>query len=47
MDKSKLKAYDGQTVTVLQPDENGEVWDYQFLNGAWVKKYLVIDCGEF
>lgn len=41
-----LKAYEGQTVTVLTPDENGIVWDYQFLNGKWVKKDKVTDCGE-
>ena len=42
-----LKAYEGQIVTVLTPEENNIVWDYQFLNGKWNKKNQVIDCGEF
>lgn len=42
-----LKAYEGQIITVLTPDENGIVWDYQFLNGKWEKKNKVTDCGEF
>ena len=44
---TSLKAYEGQTITVLTPDENGIVWEYHFLNGKWEKKYKVIDCGEF
>lgn len=42
-----LKAYEGQTITVLEPDENGVIWEYQFLNGKWNRKYQSIDCGEF
>lgn len=42
-----LKAYEGQIITVLTPDENNIIWDYQFLNGKWNKKNQVIDCGEF
>ena len=41
-----LKAYEGQTVTVMS-DDKGETSDYQFTNGKWVKKYQIIDCGEF
>ena len=44
---SPLKAYEGQIITVLTPDANGVIWDYQFINGKWVKKYQSIDCGEF
>ena len=42
---SPLKAYEGQTVTVLS-DENGETSDWIFVNGKWNKKYQLIDCGE-
>ena len=43
---SPLKAYEGQTITVLS-DDKGETWDYQFQDGRWIKKYQVVDCGEF
>ncbi len=42
-----LKAYEGQTLTVLTPDENNIIWDYQFINGEWKRKNKNIDCGEF
>lgn len=42
---TQLKAYEGQTVTVLR-DDIGETSDWVFRNGEWVKKYQVIDCGE-
>lgn len=41
-----LKAYEGQTLTVLS-DSQGETADYQYINGKWVKKCQVIDCGMF
>ncbi len=43
---SPLKAYDGQTVTVLT-DDVGETSDWVFTNGKWTKKYQVTDCGWF
>lgn len=43
---SALKAYEGQTVTVLS-DDKGEVSDWQFTDGEWVKKFQIVDCGEF
>lgn len=43
---NRLRAYEGQTVTVMSDDE-GKTSDYQFTNGKWVKKYQVVDCGEF
>ena len=43
---TKIKAYEGQTVTVLL-DDKGETSDYVYKDGAWVKKYQIIDCGEF
>ena len=42
---SSLKAYEGQTVTVLS-DENGETSDWIFIDGKWNKKHQLIDCGE-
>ncbi len=42
---SSLKAYEGQTVTVLS-DENGETSDWIFIDGRWNKKHQLIDCGE-
>jgi len=43
---SALKAYEGQTVTVLS-DDKGESSDWLFTDGQWVKKFQVIDCGDF
>ena len=43
---TSLKAYEGQTITVLSDDE-GKTTDYLYTNGKWVKKYQVIDCGDF
>lgn len=43
---SRLKAYEGQTVTVMS-DDKGEMTDYQFKNGKWIKKCQIVDCGEF
>ena len=43
---SSLKAYEGQTITVLADDE-GKTTDFVFTDGVWVKKYQVMDCGEF
>jgi len=42
---SVLKAYEGQTVTVLS-DDKGEMSDYIYQDGQWIKKYQVNDCGE-
>lgn len=42
---SPLKAYDGQTVTVLS-DHVGETSDWVFKDGKWEKKYQIVDCGE-
>ena len=41
-----LKSYEGQTITVIT-DDKGEMTDYQFMNGKWIKKHQIIDCGEF
>lgn len=41
-----LKAYEGQTITVLTDDE-GKTSDWQFVNGKWIKKHQVTDCGWF
>jgi len=43
---SPLKAYEGQTITVLS-DDKGESSDWLFTDGKWVKKYQIVDCGEF
>lgn len=43
---SKIKAYEGQTVTVLSDDE-GLTSDYIYTNGEWKKKNQIIDCGIF
>ena len=43
---SVIKAYEGQTLTVLS-DDIGETSDYIFKNGHWVKKYQIVDCGVF
>lgn len=43
---SALKSYEGQTVTVLS-DDKGEISDWQFTDGQWVKKFQIVDCGEF
>ena len=43
---SSLKAYEGQTVTVLSDDE-GITSDYYYINGKWIKKNQKMDCGEF
>lgn len=43
---SPLKAYEGQTVTVLS-DDLGETSDWIFNDGKWEKKHQVMDCGEF
>lgn len=41
-----LKAYEGQTVTVLI-DDKGETSDWIYRENKWVKKYQITDCGEF
>ena len=43
---SPLKAYEGQTITVLSDDE-GQISDYVFTVGVWIKKHQVMDCGTF
>jgi len=43
---SSLKSYEGQTITVLSDDE-GKTSDYIFTDGVWIKKYQIMDCGEF
>lgn len=42
---SALKAYEGQTLTVLFDDE-GITSDYIFKDGIWIKKHQIMDCGE-
>jgi len=43
---SRLKAYEGQTVTVLNAIDN-KPYDYQFINGEWRIKIPFINGGEF
>ena len=43
---SVLKAYEGQTVTVLS-DDKGETSDYIYRDGQWIKKYQIVDCCIF
>ena len=43
---TSLKAYEGQTITVLF-DDIGETSDWLFIDGVWRKKYQIVDCGEF
>ena len=43
---SPIKAYEGQTVTVLS-DDKGETSDYWYIDGKWVKKNQILDCGMF
>ena len=43
---SPLKAYEGQTITVLV-DDKGESSDWLFTQGVWIKKNQITDCGWF